>query len=121
MMVQVVLVSVVGLTMGALVISPASTRLPWLLPLMQGMALLTVVVTSAKWYRSRTSPARESRASALSRVTGERGMGVRTPQAVQALVNSGKPLPEIVRRTKMPHDAISLLLSLSRVHQQATA
>ena len=118
---QIAVVSFIGLSVGALVISPATSGLPWLLPVIQGIALLTAVGAAAKWYRARTSAVRGSGILTPVRAARERGLGVQTPQAVQALVDSGKPLPEIVRRTKMSHDAISLLMSLSRVHPQPTA
>ena len=113
--VQITLVSAVGLAVGALVISPASNSVPWLMPVVHGLGALTLILAAAMWYRSRKSSSPEAHSKAGSRAIRQSQSASRTPQAVQALVRSGRPLPEIVRRTKMPHDAISLLLSISKL------
>lgn len=99
-----------GVMAGAFFVSPLAASIPWVLPAVAVVAIVAVMAMITVWMEPATKGAtvRIAKASA----------GDRTPKHVQALAAAGTTLTEIARRTRLPVDAVSMLLSISTASRQ---
>ncbi|MES2521504.1 MAG: hypothetical protein V4617_02315 [Gemmatimonadota bacterium] len=107
----VVGVTTVGLGAGALFVSPMATTLPWLRPAAQGFAVMAVLGALAVWLMPTRTPARKSTTVAMPSFS--MGRVDRSARGIAALAEAGTALTDIARRTGLPVDAVSMLLSIS--------
>lgn len=122
-------VTIVGLVVGAFVMSPGVSREQRMVAFVAlgGAALLILLfeLTSRAWRavakrRSRRASLRGAQGSGATRPTGSApptialrgGKAKRTPRAVQTLAAAGAAPLEIARKTGLPLDAVSMLLEL---------
>jgi len=104
-------VTVGGLLAGAFLVSPLAAETPWVKPAALAFAAIAVMSALVTWLK----PART--AMPLPTIAAA-GSSPRTPNAVQALAARGTNAIEIARQTRMPIDAVSLLLAMSTVSRQ---
>jgi hypothetical protein len=134
----VVSVTVGGVMAGAFFVSPLAATTPWVLPAVAVVAIIAVMAMLTVWLepsaalatvriggtqsvRERPIVATPTIASPSSFTLPGFSMGGkvdRTPKHVQALAAAGTTLTEIARRTRLPVDAVSLLLSISAAPRQ---
>lgn len=132
-------VTVGGVMAGAFFVSPLAATIPWVLPAVAVVAIIAVMAMLTVWLEPATKGAAvrigKSSASEREAVAGAPGMSYatpsfsmpsfslggkvdRTPKGVQALAAAGTTLTDIARRTRLPVDAVSLLLSISAASRQ---
>jgi hypothetical protein len=136
----VLAVTVGGVMAGAFLVSPLAATIPWVLPAAAVLALVAVVAMLTVWMepaakgaavRIGSTPAQAGRPVRMHAATAPHGASSfalpgfslggkidRTPKHVQALAAAGTTLVEIARRTRLPVDAVSLLLSISTASRQ---
>jgi hypothetical protein len=100
-----------GLMVGAFLVSPLASETPWMQPALLAFAAIAVMSALVAWLK----PARV--ATPLSGYTTSPG-GARTPNTVHAMAASGSNAIEIARQTRMPIDAVALLLAMSTISRQ---
>lgn len=122
-------VTIVGLVMGAFVMSPGVTREQRMVAIaaLGGAAVLILLVELSRraWRalakrRSRRASLRGAQRAGATRPSGSApptialrgGKTKRSPRAVQALAAAGAAPLEIARKTGLPLDAVSMLLEL---------
>lgn len=122
-------VTIVGLVIGAFVMSPGVTREQRMVALaaLGGAAVLILLIalTRRAWRalakrQSRRASLRGAQRAGTARPAGSApptivlrgGKTKRTPRAVQALAAAGAGPLEIARKTGLPLDAVSMLLEL---------
>ena len=112
-----VLVTIVGLIIGAVVVSPAVSHQQRLLgvgALFAIGALVFAVRIVVRTLRNRpTKITRQARQVPAPTLTLRRGRSSRTPRAVAALAAAGVNPTEIAWKTGLPVDAVSMLLEIS--------
>ena len=104
-------VTVGGLMAGAFLVSPLAAETPWVKPAALAFAAISVVAALVTWLKP-------ARTAVPLTVVAPAGSSPRTPNAVQALAARGTNAIEIARQTRMPIDAVSLLLAISTVSRQ---
>ncbi len=110
-------VTVIGLIIGAVVVSPAVSHEQRLLGIgslfgIAAVALAARVVIRALHTRP-TKTTRQARQSPAPTITLRGGKSSRTPRAVAALAAAGANPTEIAWKTGLPVDAVSMLLEIS--------
>lgn len=110
-------VTVIGLLVGAVVVSPAVSPTQRLLGI-GALALVAAVFFAARLVRRalRQRPARTPRTprqTAAPTIKLGGGRNTRTPRAVAALAAAGADPSEIARKTGLSFDAVSMLLRLA--------
>lgn len=120
MLVLMVTVTGVGLIAGAFIMSPEVSHEERVLALMALAALLAAFVVTyvlmrlISRMRSTLSERRQRRLrAAASMASGRNAVANRTPKHVQALAASGAQPVEIACKTRLPVDAVAMLLKIS--------
>ncbi len=116
-------VTVGGVMLGALLVSTPATKLvpPRVVELsIAGLLLLAAAIVGAQAFRDQTKSAqrRVAPAPAMS-LANASGRVDQTPRAVQALAQAGTAPVEIALRTRLPVDAVSMLLAMGSGARQA--
>jgi hypothetical protein len=131
-------VTVGGVMAGAFIVSPLAAAKPWVLPAVAVVAIIAVMAMLTVWLEPSAAPAtvrigskpsgRERDVVATTSIPSPSSFTLpafslggkvdRTPKHVHALAAAGTTLTEIARRTRLPVDAVSLLLSISAAPRQ---
>ncbi|WP_373060925.1 hypothetical protein [Gemmatimonas sp.] len=110
-------VTVIGLIIGAVVVSPAVSHPQRLLGIGSLFGIAAAVFGARVVFRAlRNRPTRitrEARQAPAPTMTLRRSKSSRTPRAVAALAAAGVNPTEIAWKTGLPVDAVSMLLELS--------
>ncbi|WP_411280706.1 hypothetical protein [Gemmatimonas sp.] len=110
-------VTVIGLIIGAVVVSPAVSHQQRLLGIAALFGIAAVVLAARLVIRAlRTRPTRttrQARQAPAPSITLRGGKSSRTPRAVAALAAAGANPTEIAWKTGLPVDAVSMLLEIS--------
>ena len=113
-------VTVIGLIIGAVVVSPAVSLEQRLLGIGSLFGIAAVVLAARfviRGLRNRptktTRQARQARQAPAPPITLRGGKSSRTPRAVAALAAAGAAPTEIAWKTGLPVDAVSMLLEIS--------
>ncbi len=110
-------VTVIGLIVGAVVVSPAVSSEQRLLGIGSLFGIAAVVLAARLVIRGlRTRPTkttRQARQTPAPTITLRGGKSSRTPRAVAALAAAGADPTEIAWKTGLPVDAVSMLLEIS--------
>lgn len=110
-------VTVIGLIVGAVVVSPAVSPQQRLLGIGSLVGIAAVVFAARlviRSLRSRpTKTTRQARQAPAPTITLRGGKSSRTPRAVAALAAAGADPTEIAWKTGLPVDAVSMLLEIS--------
>lgn len=110
-------VTVIGLIIGAVVVSPAVSPDQRLLGIGALFGIAAVVLAARlaiRGLRSRpTKTTRVARQAPAPTITLRGGKSSRTPRAVAALAAAGADPTEIAWKTGLPVDAVSMLLEIS--------
>ncbi len=116
-----VTVTGVGLVVGAFIMSPEVSKEQRLLGAM-GLAAFGLLMATgyaamrlARWARTtlRQRRQRQTRVAAIPALTLRGARAAKTPRAVQALAATGAAPAEIAWKTRLPVDAVAMLLELS--------
>lgn len=122
----VVAVMTGGLMAGAFLVSPLASELPWVQPATLALAAAAVMYALVSWLKparvAMPFPSLAAAGATATPATASRTSHTphtpRTPNAVQALAARGTNAIEIARQTRMPIDAVSLLLAVSAGSRQ---
>ncbi|WP_309671638.1 hypothetical protein [Gemmatimonas sp.] len=110
-------VTVIGLIVGAVVVSPAVSHEQRLLGIGSLFGIAAVVLAARlviRGLRARpTKTTRQARHTPAPTITLRSGKSSRTPRAVAALAAAGADPTEIAWKTGLPVDAVSMLLEIS--------
>ncbi|WP_310572180.1 hypothetical protein [Gemmatimonas sp.] len=110
-------VTVIGLIVGAVVVSPAVSHEQRLLGIGSLFGIAAVVLAARlviRGLRARpTKTTRQARHTPAPTITLRGGKSSRTPRAVAALAAAGADPTEIAWKTGLPVDAVSMLLEIS--------
>jgi hypothetical protein len=110
-------VTVIGLIIGAVVLSPAAPLDQRLLGLGSLFGIAAVVLAARLVIRSLrkrpTKTTRKARQAPAPTITPRGSKASRTPRAVAALAASGAAPTEIAWKTGLPVDAVAMLLEIS--------
>ena len=110
-------VTIVGLIIGAVVVSPTVSHQQRLLGIGSLLGIAAVILASRlalRGLRNRpTKTTRQARQAPAPTITLRGGKSSRTPRAVAALAAAGANPTEIAWKTGLPVDAVSMLLEIS--------
>lgn len=110
-------VTVIGLIIGAVVVSPAVSPEQRLLGIASLFGIAAAVLAARlvlRGLRNRpTKTTRQARQAPTPTITLRGGKSSRTPRAVAALAAAGANPTEIAWKTGLPVDAVSMLLEIS--------
>ena len=116
-------VTVIGLIIGAVVVSPAVSLEQRLLGIGSLVGIAAVVLATRFAIRSLrnrpTKTTRQARQAPAPTITLRGGKSSRTPRAVAALAAAGAAPTEIAWKTGLPVDAVSMLLEISGARMAA--
>ncbi len=116
-------VTVIGLIIGAVVVSPAVSLEQRLLGIGSLFGIAAVVLAARLVIRSLrnrpTKATRQARQAPAPTITLRGGKSSRTPRAVAALAAAGAAPTEIAWKTGLPVDAVSMLLEISGARMAA--
>lgn len=110
-------VTVIGLIVGAVVVSPAASLDQRLLGISSLVGIAAAVLGARHVIRTLrhrpTKTTRQARQAPAPTITLRGGKSSRTPRAVAALAAAGAAPTEIAWKTGLPVDAVSMLLEIS--------
>ena len=110
-------VTIVGLIIGAVVVSPTVSHQQRLLGIGSLLGIAAVILAARlalRGLRNRpTRTTRQARQAPAPTITLRGGKSSRTPRAVAALAAAGANPTEIAWKTGLPVDAVSMLLEIS--------
>ncbi len=110
-------VTVIGLIVGAVVVSPTVSPAQRLLGIGSLVGIAAVVLAARLAIRGLhnrpTKATRQARQAPAPTITLRGGKSSRTPRAVAALAAAGAAPTEIAWKTGLPVDAVSMLLEIS--------
>ncbi len=110
-------VTVIGLIIGAVVVSPAVSHQQRLLGIGALLGIAAVVLAARRVIRALrhrpTKTTRVARQAPAPTIALRGGKSSRTPRAVAALAAAGANPTEIAWKTGLPVDAVSMLLEIS--------
>ena len=107
-------VTIVGLIIGAVVVSPTVSHQQRLLGIGSLLGIAAVILAARLALRGlRNRPTRTTRQAPAPTIILRGGKSSRTPRAVAALAAAGANPTEIAWKTGLPVDAVSMLLEIS--------